>query len=76
MSSRTAAWGQPPVSIARMREGARALCRVRNSASSLFGRGLLACAGGYSGSPRDSELVGLGMELRWWGVIAKAIAGS
>jgi len=36
MSSRTAAWGQPPVSIARMREGARALWRVRNSASSLF----------------------------------------
>lgn len=34
MSSRTAAWGQPPVSIARMREGARALWRVRNSASS------------------------------------------
>lgn len=36
MSSRTAAWGQPPVSMARIRLGARALWRVRNSASSLF----------------------------------------
>lgn len=36
MSSRTAACGQPPVSMARMRDGARALWRVRNSASSLF----------------------------------------
>lgn len=41
MSSRTAAWGQPPVSMARMREGARALWRVRNSASSLFAAFLL-----------------------------------
>jgi hypothetical protein len=37
MSSRTAACGQPPVSMARIREGARALWRVRNSASSLSG---------------------------------------
>lgn len=36
MSSRTAACGQPPVSMARMRDGARALWRVKNSASSLF----------------------------------------
>lgn len=35
MSSRTAACGQPPVSMARIRDGERALCRVRNSASSL-----------------------------------------
>ena len=34
MSSRTAAWGQPPVSIARIRLAGRALCLVRNSASS------------------------------------------
>lgn len=36
MSSRTAACGQPPVSMARIRDGERALCLVRNSASSLF----------------------------------------
>lgn len=35
MSSRTAAWGQPPVSMAMMREGVRAEWEVRNSASSL-----------------------------------------
>lgn len=34
ISSRTAAWGQPPVSIARIRDAGRALCLVRNSASS------------------------------------------
>jgi hypothetical protein len=36
MSSRTAACGHPPVSMAEMRSGARALFRVRNSASSLY----------------------------------------
>ena len=36
MSSRTAAWGQPPVSIAWIRWAGRALLRVRNSASSLL----------------------------------------
>lgn len=35
MSSRTAAWGHPPVSIATIRDGGRALLRVRYSASSL-----------------------------------------
>jgi len=39
MSSRTAACGQPPVSMARMRGAGRAEWRVRNSASSLFWRG-------------------------------------
>ena len=39
MSSRTAACGQPPVSMARMRGGGRAWWRVRNSASSLQVRG-------------------------------------
>lgn len=34
MSSRTAAWGHPPVSMARMREAGRARFLVRNSASS------------------------------------------
>ena len=34
MSSRTAAWGQPPVSIAEMREGESAWCECRKSASS------------------------------------------
>lgn len=37
MSSRTAAWGQPPVSMAVMRGAGRAAWRVRNSASSLWG---------------------------------------
>jgi hypothetical protein len=52
MSSRTAACGQPPVSIARMRDGERALWRVRNSASSLSSQSkfplalVLHCAGG------------------------------
>lgn len=36
MSSRTAAWGQPPVSMAEIREGGRAEWVVRNSASSLW----------------------------------------
>lgn len=35
MSSRTAACGQPPVSMAWIRDGGRAELRVRNSASSL-----------------------------------------
>lgn len=35
MSSRTAACGHPPVSMARIRSGESALWRVRNSASSL-----------------------------------------
>lgn len=34
MSSRTAAWGQPPVSTATMRSAGRAWLRVRNSQSS------------------------------------------
>lgn len=37
MSSRTAAWGQPPVSMAVIREGGRAFWVVRYSASSLKG---------------------------------------
>lgn len=39
ISSRTAAWGQPPVSMARIRDGGRAAWWVRNSASSLIGKG-------------------------------------
>ena len=35
MSSRTAACGQPPVSMAWIREGGSAEWRVKNSASSL-----------------------------------------
>lgn len=37
MSSRTAAWGQPPVSMAVMRAAGRARWVVRKSASSLGG---------------------------------------
>lgn len=44
MSSLTAAWGQPPVSMARMREAGRALCFVRNSASSRVKMSLVTAA--------------------------------
>lgn len=50
MSSRTAAWGQPPVSMALMREGGSAECAVRNSASSLGG---VSC---YFDDDGDNEL--------------------
>ena len=59
MSSRTAACGHPPVSMARIRSGERALLRVRNSASSLFlqnflcQNGLVKEAGLMLGSATD-----------------------
>ena len=47
MSSRTAAWGQPPVSIALMRSGGRAECRIRNSQSSRVKMSLVTAAMEY-----------------------------
>ena len=44
MSSRTAACGQPPVSMARIRGEGRAECRVRNSASSRVKMSLVTAA--------------------------------
>ena len=48
MSSRTAACGQPPVSMATMRSGVRAPCLVRNSASSRVKMSFVTAAMLYS----------------------------
>lgn len=68
MSSRTAACGQPPVSMATMRSGSRAELRVRNSASSLKvreGRGLVEDGGnwGRGGNVPSEDIVRHGCDI-------------
>lgn len=52
ISSRIAAWGQPPVSIAFIREGGRALLVIRKVASSVVKMSLVTVAMLYSSRRR------------------------
>lgn len=45
MSSLIAAWGHPPVSIAKMRDAGSALCLIRNSWSSRVNISFVTVAG-------------------------------